>query len=196
MTLRPNTRLNSGQRIALEEKCLKQFITEAVNFYDNPERLKEINFECKISRRMTSALASLEHLGHIGVAEDRRLITVPHTIIFRIARKTLNMTDEDIAKVIRHEVIHIGHMNHGPIFKRLCVAFDASYRGWNLSTVTIKPYEVQIQQGYGTRFKTIGKYDTYVEALRKIQTALATMTGTQLRIKHRRKATIDDLGGH
>ena len=196
MTLRPNTHLTYTIRTALEQKYLEQFLIEAIKFYDNPDILKEITFKCKISGRMTSALASLEHIGNIGHADDRTLLAVPQILILRIARTTLNLPDADIEKIIRHEVIHIGHMNHGKTFKRLCVAFNASYKGWNLSTVTKDPFEVQIQKGYGTRFKTLKKFNNMKEADTYIELCAKTMNGTQLRIRHRRKATIDDLGGY
>lgn len=196
MTLRPNAKLSKAQRTALEEKYLRQFLTEAVTFYDNPELLQECFFECKISGRMTTALASLEHFGKIGRASNRTLHNIPNRIILRIARKTLDLPDSDIAKIIRHEVIHIGHLNHGRIFKELCVKFNASFKGWNLSGQTEPSFQVQLQKGYGTRFKTIAECETYDEALIEMKTALITRSGTQLRIRSTRKATIEDLGGY
>ncbi len=134
MTIVPELKLTGDIKEMFEKRYLNQFLTEASIFYDNPEMLKDTSFDCVISTRMKTSLAMLiSHIGE-GQARGRTLILVPPIITLKLSRILLSMCDEDIAKVIRHEVIHIGHWNHGKEMKSLCVEFNASFKGWNLES--------------------------------------------------------------
>ena len=195
MTLLPTTKLSRSQTLFLQREYLEQFMREANRFWDNPNILIGVEIFVKFSYRMKSTLASLEHAGGLGTARGKTIISVPERMTLTISRKTLNMSNEDIAKVIRHEVIHIGHLNHGRIFKKYCVEFNASFKGWNLSDNDKSTYKIQHQTEHGKRFKTIGEYDNEPEARKEYQRIFLSLPNGRLRLRVGRAATRADLGG-
>ena len=179
-------KISKTQKRRLERKYLEIFVQEARNIWNDSEVLKTTEFECVISTRMTRALAKLTQfsLGRRIAARGNTLISIAPKIRLTISAKTLELTEDDIMKVIRHEAIHIGHMNHGRVFKQLCLRFNASYKGYNMDYKPPTGFTVQTQVRKGQRYQTVAKYESQDEADAKAKELFATMKYQSVRIQY------------
>ena len=145
------------------------FKREIANMWENPELLKDTEFSCNVSTRMTRALAKVTIAGGCSpYSVGRKLMVAPRFVKLTVSHRVLDMEEERILGIIKHEAVHLGHWNHGPGFKAMALSVGASING---EVNGLKPMEkknifLQVQFGRGTRYKNYQPVSSYEEGRR------------------------------
>ena len=145
---------------------LDVFKEEIGNIWDNPELLNSSTITCKVSTRMTRALAKVRVSGReTPWSRDRQLMVAPDTIQLTMSHRVLDMSEERMLAIVKHEVVHLGHWNHGRHFKSMALAVGASINGEapGLPPIEKKNVYLQVQLGRGTRYKNYAQVENEEE---------------------------------
>ena len=83
--------------------------------------------------------------------------------ILQVTPRLLELTEEQQEKIMKHEAIHMGFMNHGKDFFELAEKVGAPFSESNLTN------KIRIQAKFGSRYENVGEAETLGEAKIKVK---------------------------
>lgn len=138
-----------------KEQIRKKFISEARKIWGKPVDNLSIKVRVghNINPKKDYAYASLESARAIKhYAIGKNLIATSKNLTLQLNPKTLDLPQDKLEGVLRHEALHIGYHRHDKNFRKIAeelkIPVSFGHEGY---------VKIQEQQGKGKRYKTVAK---------------------------------------
>jgi len=130
-----------------------------------PETMKQVSLRYSVEE-LPGVLAGLRHLRHNKrkMAIGQSLIYLPRDKSFTLVLdpKLLEHDREFVRRIMVHEAIHIGYPKHDADFRHLVKKYRGALTETDANEASDKPY--QAQKKVGSRFQTVERFETELEA--------------------------------
>lgn len=152
---------NEELKQILKEKFWKETNATWGNFFER----NKVEFDFEITEPKKTHARVIYPEGRTPRAISRTIVSFPRynddkKVKVQAGTDLFNLDEEIINKVIKHEVVHLGHPNHDKNFRRVAreIGTDIS-----MSQILGKGFRVQVKEG--SRYKDAKTFQTMDEAV-------------------------------
>jgi len=157
--------MKNNESVKISEAChkiLPVFSSIAKEIWG--KHIDEIKLRCEQKIMKTDRFASLSHDARCNPkAFDDRLLIFCKEYVLQISPRLLDLPENKLNRVLKHEAIHIGHHKHSKDFMMVATKFNAPFSEAMLERDTIA---IQVKNDKG-RFVEIMSANTIEEAQKK-----------------------------